>query len=142
MPIMSPSRKDLPVTGGDARIALFMTDQVVTVSPSASLLAAAEELVADEVGLLLVGTMDDVRGVISERDLVRALGRGLDPGTTPVTDVAHTRLVWCSVRATVREAGLVMMTEYVRHVLIEDGGRLVGIVSARDLLGAYVSDAT
>jgi CBS domain-containing protein len=32
-----------------------------------------------------------------------------------------------------------MMDCYVRHVLVEDGGRLVGIVSARDLLGAYVS---
>ena len=30
-----------------------------------------------------------------------------------------------------------MMEEYVRHVLLEEDGRLVGIVSARDLLGAY-----
>jgi CBS domain-containing protein len=32
-----------------------------------------------------------------------------------------------------------MMEEYVRHVLLEEDGRLVGIVSARDLLGAYVT---
>jgi CBS domain-containing protein len=33
-----------------------------------------------------------------------------------------------------------MMEQYVRHVLVEDKGRLVGIVSARDLLGAYASE--
>lgn len=33
-----------------------------------------------------------------------------------------------------------MMESYVRHVLVEEGGRLVGIVSARGLLGAYASD--
>ena len=32
-----------------------------------------------------------------------------------------------------------MMECYIRHLLVEDGGRLVGIVSARDLLGNYVS---
>ena len=34
-----------------------------------------------------------------------------------------------------------MMEEYVRHVLLERDGHLVGIVSARDLLGAYVANA-
>jgi CBS domain-containing protein len=137
---MSQRRNEVAVTGGSAAITLFIADQVITVPPSATLLAAAEELAADGVGLLLVGTMEDVRGVISERDIVRAIGAGRDPAATVVDDVAHARLVWCSATATVHEAGLLMMTEYVRHVLVEDGGRLVGIVSARDLLGAYVAD--
>jgi CBS domain-containing protein len=137
---MSQRRNEVPVTGASAAITLFIADQVITVPPTATLLAAAEELAADGVGLLLVGTMEDVRGVISERDIVRAIGAGRDPAATTVDEVAHSRLVWCSATATVHEAGLLMMTEYVRHVLVEDGGRLVGIVSARDLLGAYVAD--
>jgi len=136
-----PSR-GVPVSGGGAGISLFMAEQVATVPASASLLGAAEEFVADEVGLLVVGSQDDVRGVISERDVVRAIGAGRDPATTPVLDVAHTGLVWCSVTATVQEAALLMMTEYVRHVLVEENDRLVGIVSARDLLGAFVSEGT
>jgi CBS domain-containing protein len=52
-------------------------------------------------------------------------------------DIASTKLVWCDSTATVREVAEQMMEQYVRHVLLEDGGKLVGIVSARDLLGAY-----
>jgi len=39
----------------------------------------------------------------------------------------------------VAEVATEMMDRYVRHVLIEDGGRFVGIVSARDLLGVYAT---
>ena len=106
----------------------------------ATLLDAARELVADEVGLLVVGDAPDVRGVISERDIVRAVGSGLDLATTGVMDIAHTGLVRCPLSATVRDASLLMMTEYVRHLLVEDDGVLVGVISARDLLGAYVNE--
>ena len=88
---------------------------------------------------MVVGTADQVEGVVSERDLVRAVALGRDPETTLVSDVASTRLVWCDVTATVAEVGELMMEEYVRHVLVEDAGQLAGVVSARDLLGAYVA---
>jgi CBS domain-containing protein len=100
---------------------------------------AAEALVADDVGLLVVGTADQVEGVVSERDLVRAVALGHDPRTTLVRDVATRRLVWCDSTATVAEVGELMMEQYVRHVLVEDAEKLVGVVSARDLLGAYVA---
>jgi CBS domain-containing protein len=47
--------------------------------------------------------------------------------------------VWCDATATVTEVAELMMERYVRHVLVEDDGRLVGIVSARDLLGVYAA---
>jgi CBS domain-containing protein len=50
--------------------------------------------------------------------------------------------VWCDHTATVREVAEVMMEHYVRHVLLEQNGRLVGIVSARDVLGAYAMSLT
>jgi CBS domain-containing protein len=108
------------------------------VPPSATLRDVAEELVADDVGLLVVGTARDVRGVVSERDVVRAIAGGQGPETS-VMDIASTRLVWCDAIATVSEAAELMLEQYVRHVLVEDGNGLVGVVSARDLLGAYVA---
>jgi CBS domain-containing protein len=69
---------------------------------------------------------------------VRAVAQGLDPVDTPARSVATTELVWCDDTATVVEVAELMMQEYVRHVLLEADGRLAGIVSARDLLGAYV----
>jgi predicted transcriptional regulator len=62
-----------------------------------------------------------------------------DPRSTLVRDVATRRLVWCDATATVAEVGELMMEQYVRHVLVEDTNQLVGVVSARDRLGAYVA---
>jgi CBS domain-containing protein len=130
---------DIPIAGGQAEVRLFASDRAATIAPDASLRSVADELVADEVGLLVVGTADDVRGVVSERDVVRALSKGLASQTTAVSEIASTRLVWCDASATVDEVAGLMMEEYVRHVLVEENGRLLGIVSARDLLGAYVT---
>jgi CBS domain-containing protein len=112
---------------------------VVTIPADASLLDAARALVADAVGLLVVGTVERVEGVVSERDVVRTTAAGRDPAATPVTELARSRLIWCKPTATVAEVATLMMTEYVRHVLVGSDDQLVGIVSARDLLGAYAS---
>lgn len=138
---MSENAKEVRVVGGSATVDMYSADVVATVPPDATLLDAAKEFVLDEVGLLVVGTTDHVEGVVSERDIVRAIAAGHDPATTAVKAVASTRVVWCDPTATVDEAAQLMMAEYVRHVLVGDGGRLLGIVSARDLLGAYAATA-
>ncbi|HEY1281359.1 MAG TPA: CBS domain-containing protein [Acidimicrobiales bacterium] len=125
--------------GGPASVRLFTGDVVAMVAPDVTLHEAAERLVADDVGLLVVGSLEHVDGVLSERDLVRAMALGRDPRTTLVSEMATTRLVWCDTTATVAQVGELMMEQYVRHVLVEDSGHLVGVVSARDLLGAYVA---
>ena len=130
------------MAGGKAPIIVYTSDDVAAISPDASLLDAVKELVADEVGLLVVGTPERVQGVLSERDVVRAIAAGRDPAATAVTDVARSSLVWCKPTATVAEVATLMMTEYVRHVLVGADDQLVGVVSARDLLGAYASAST
>ena len=130
------------MAGGNAPISVYTSEEVATIRPEASLLDAVKGLVADEVGLLVVGTPDRVQGVLSERDVVRAIAAGRDPGSTAVTEIAPSGLVWCEPTATVAEVARLMMTEYVRHVLVGAGDQLVGVVSARDLLGAYVSATT
>jgi CBS domain-containing protein len=127
----------IPVTGGEAAVRIYAADDVITLDPEATLLAAAEELADDQIGLVVLGGPDDVQGVLSERDVVRAVADDLDPVATPALEVASTTIVWCDRDATVAEVVELMMEHYVRHVLLEEGGRLVGIVSARDLLGAF-----
>jgi CBS domain-containing protein len=118
---------------------VFAADVVVSVGIEANMWEIAAALTAADVGLVVVGSSDAVRGVVSERDLARALAARRDPTSTTAGDIAHTQVVWCDVESTVAEVAEEMMEHYVRHVLVEDGGRLVGIVSARDLLGAYAS---
>ncbi len=127
----------VPMTGGDASVRVYAAEAVITMPPDSTLLAVADELAGDQVGLVVLGSMNSVEGVISERDVVRGVADACDPTITPARDLASTKVVWCDASATVHEVAELMMEEYVRHVLLEEDGRLVGIVSARDLLGAY-----
>jgi CBS domain-containing protein len=118
---------------------MLVAAPVARVAPDATLLEVADAMKAASVGALLVSESDGAAGIVSERDIVHALAGRRDPATTRARDVSSTSLVWCDAKATVAEVAEEMMECYVRHVLVEDGGRLVGIVSARDLLGFYAS---
>ncbi len=131
-----------PMSGGDAPVVVYAADAVVTMPPDVTVRAVADELAKDEIGLVVIGSAADITGVISERDVVRAVAASLDLSTTPARDVASTKVVWCDHTATVREVAELMMEQYVRHVLLEEDGRLVGIVSARDVLGAFAISST
>jgi CBS domain-containing protein len=124
----------------DLPVSTFTADAIVEVPPTATLLEVADALAAGEVGALAVRDGYQVLGIVSERDLVGALARRLPMGTTTAIDVATTELIWADATATVTEVATEMLEHYVRHVLVEEDGRLVGMVSARDLLGAYSTD--
>ena len=127
---------------GSLPVSALAADVVARVGPDADLWELAQALVEADVGALAVGDDDEVLGVVSERDVVRALAARRDPSATRPIDITHTRVVWCDANSTVAEVAEEMMERYVRHVLVEDEGRVVGIVSARDLLGAYAAAET
>ncbi len=124
---------------GQEPVSRFMAEDVEVVAGNAPLTEVADRLVAASVGALVVV---DERGrpvaVVSERDVVRAVADDADLAAARALDVATRALVWCDIDATVAEVAAEMMDRYVRHALVEDEGRFVGIVSARDLLGAFL----
>jgi CBS domain-containing protein len=124
--------------GGSLPVSDLIEESVVRVSPEASLQGVADLLAAGEIGALIVGE-DRPMGIITERDVVHAVAQHKDFAATTAGDVARTSLIWCDVTSTVAEVAEEMLEHYVRHILVEDGGRFVGIVSARDLLGAYAA---
>jgi len=124
---------------GSLPIAEVTEEAVIRVSPDARLDEVVEVLVGANIGAVVVGDKAKVMGIISERDVVHALGAGGDLHAMSAMDVAHTNLIWCDVTATVAEVAAEMMEKYVRHILVEQDGHLVGIVSARDLLGVYAA---
>jgi CBS domain-containing protein len=132
-------RPEPPTSVRGAPVTFFAADEVVVVPAAADLAEVAKRLVANEVGMLVVGTVESVAGVVSERDVVRAVATATGPLTVTAGDIASTNLVWCDATATVDEVAELMMSKYLRHVLVEEDGRLVGVVSARDLLGAYAT---
>ena len=129
----------LPAGGGDQPVELFMRDTVTVIDPSASLREAATRLQSDEVGIVVVGTVDAVKGVVSERDIVRCVALGVDLDATTVEAVESENLKWAAQGSTVDTVAEEMMENYLRHMLIaDDAGRLVGVVSLRDLITAYL----
>jgi CBS domain-containing protein len=124
---------------GLTSVSMLIAAPVAKVAPEATIFEVADAMTAASVGALVVSDDDGAAGIVSERDIVGALAKRRDPATTRARDVASTTLVWCDAEATVAEVAEEMMERYVRHVLVEDRGRLVGIVSARDVLGAYAA---
>jgi CBS domain-containing protein len=120
-------------------ISALVGEFIAMVPLDATVIDAARTLTDAEVGLAAVGDKNEVKAVVSERDIVHAVAAGRDPATTSVLDIASTGLVWADATASVAEVAAEMAEQYVRHVLVEKDGRLVGIVSARDVLGVYAS---
>jgi CBS domain-containing protein len=125
--------------GARAPVTTYMTDEVVTVPSTATLREIAEAIVDQTIGCVVVGTVELVEGVVSERDIARAVATGADLDQVTAADVESSSLVWADVDATIGGVALEMMEGYVRHVLIGDGERLVGIVSMRDVVVAFAA---
>jgi CBS domain-containing protein len=132
---------NMTAPAGSTPVAALIGSPVVTVHPDANLHDVADALTNEGIGAVIVGDTHDPSGIVSERDVVIALADRRDPATTRAMDIANTTLIRCDASATVAEVAARMMERYVRHVLVTDEGELVGIVSARDLLGVYATAA-
>jgi signal-transduction protein with cAMP-binding, CBS, and nucleotidyltransferase domain len=129
-----------PFHGPDAPVITYVTTEaIVTVAPSATVRDAAIAIVDQSVGMLVIGTREDVAAVVSERDIVRAVAEGVDVDTVPVADIGSTNLVWIDREDSIGDAAEEMMKDYVRHALVRDESGLVGVLSMRDVLSAYAT---
>jgi CBS domain-containing protein len=113
-------------------------DEIVSLPATATLLDAAKKINEEAVSLLVLGTVDKVEGVVSERDVVRAVAEGAALDQTAASEYGSTTLKWALPESAINDVVDEMMSGYVRHVLVaDDDGKLVGIVSMRDILAAY-----
>lgn len=112
----------------------LMSHSIVSGDPRQSLVKAAAEMRAHRISALAVLDGSGIVGIITERDLLRAVADGRDPGTTHISQyMTHSpRTIDASELAT--DAAAVMIKHRVRHLPVTDRGRLIGFLSARDLL--------
>ena len=122
---------------GSDQVRMFVSDTLIWVGHDATVRELAGRMAAEGVGALVVTEGDQVHGIVSERDVVVAIAAGKDLDSTTAADIDSRRLVTCTPDTSVREAAVLMMEHYVRHLVVNDHTGPVGIVSARDLLGAY-----
>jgi CBS domain-containing protein len=124
---------------GSEQVRLFVSDRLILVGRDATMRQMAQRMVAEDVGALVVTEGDHVHGIVSERDVISDIAAGNDLDSATAGDLDSRRLVTCTPDTTVQAAGVLMMENYVRHLLVSDQTGPVGMVSARDLLGGYVA---
>ena len=108
---------------------------VLSISPAATVLKAAQYMNEFKVGCLLVLHDDRLVGLLSERDiLTRVVALRRDPATTAVEDVMTTDLVCCREQTELDEARGVMKNRRIRHLpVVSEEGTLIGLISIGDL---------
>jgi CBS domain-containing protein len=136
----TPDSESSAFHGSDASVRTYVaTDGIITVGPTASVRAAARAIVDASVGMLVIGTAQDVVAVVSERDIVRAVAEGRDLDSVPVSEIGSRELVWVDADDSIGDAAEEMMKDYVRHALVRDEQGFVGVLSMRDVLSAYTT---
>lgn len=120
----------------------IMTSDVVTVTPETSVYAAARVMAQEEVGSVVVVVGEKPVGIITERDLVRkVLAGGLSPRKTSVSKVMSSPVVVVGENTSLEEAVSIMAQNRIRRLLVVSGEKLVGIVSATDIMKALGAEA-
>lgn len=109
---------------------------VVTIQPGASLADAANLLAERRIGAaLILGADRRLIGIISERDIVRALAAsGVTALDLPVSQIMTRKVETCSESETISSIMERMTNGKFRHVPVVDQGRLAGIVSIGDVV--------
>lgn len=125
---------DLSVTTN--AVGSIMQSPVLSVDPKATLRTAARLLRDAEIGTLAVMDGTAIAGIVSERDVTRALADGADTDQVWVADVMSSEPRYATRGDQVSSALDLMLAAGIRHLPVLDEGELVGIVSMRDLLRA------
>jgi CBS domain-containing protein len=115
--------------------------KVVTISPKASVKAAADKLNEKKIAALVVTEGDSILGIVSEREIVRAYSRhGAAIDGMSVRDIADTNAITVSPDDSLKRAMALMTSERKRHLPVTREGKLAGIVSLGDVVKHRLED--
>ncbi len=127
------------------RVSLILDEKggdIVTASPEQNLAEAAAILAQHRIGAILVSTADEaVAGILSERDIVRAVARR-GAGALDETIERHMTksVITCKPEDSITEIMQTMTDNRFRHLPVLDGGRVCGIISIGDVVKHRISE--
>jgi CBS domain-containing protein len=123
-----------------ANVAELMTREVVTVDPADTIGEAAEKMIDARIGAVLVSDFGSVIGILTERDVLRAVAHRTHSSEARVRQWMTREVVTVPPSMDADEAARTMLERNFRHLPVLDDGRPVGIVSMRDLTREAVAD--
>ena len=125
--------------------------QVATISPDATLTELVDALAEHRIGAMIVSADGaHIDGIVSERDIVRALrsdgglpsfreSRLVHLDRVTVAEIMTSEVTTCTPETSIDEVMTVMTAGRIRHVPVISEGALVGIVSIGDIVAARIS---
>jgi CBS domain-containing protein len=135
------------VNTNDDPIRMLVKRSVVEVDTDATLREAAALLTDDSIGAAIVRGIRPMgapgsraEGLVSERDIVRALAGGADPDAERVGNVMTIDLATVAAGDTVTSVALRLLDNEIRHLPVVEADVVVGVVSERDLLRVLVDE--
>lgn len=117
------------------KVSEIMTSAAVIDQSDDTLAEAARKMWTQQTGSLLVMDGDDLVGILTERDILRAVATGAGLDDTRISEVMTKNVITVGPQTTLREAAKVMADRWIRHLPVVDGGNVVGVLSQRDLAG-------
>ncbi|MFL5940401.1 MAG: CBS domain-containing protein [Gaiellaceae bacterium] len=113
----------------------LMTSNPCSIDTDKSVAYAAKMMRDENVGLAPIVEGNRLVGTVTDRDItIRVVAEGKDPESTKVTDIASTKLVTVEPQQDLDEALQLMAKHQVRRLpVVEEGGRLVGVVAQADV---------
>jgi signal-transduction protein with cAMP-binding, CBS, and nucleotidyltransferase domain len=118
-----------------------MTQAAVTESRHDSLRSAAERMWREQTGSLLITEDGRLLGIITERDLLRAVALGADPDETSIDETMTADLFTVEPDMQLQDAARQMAARWIRHLPVVEAGQLLGVVSMRDVTGVFAAMA-
>jgi CBS domain-containing protein len=116
-----------------------MTEATVTESPQDSLRSAAERMWRQQTGSLIISVANSLAGIITERDVLRAVALGADPDKTTVDDAMTSEVFTVPPDMPLQDAAREMAARWIRHLPVVEGGKVLGVVSMRDVTGIFAA---
>ena len=116
---------------------------VITVAPGSTVQEVAELLSSKRIGAVIVSADGKAaKGIVSERDIVRELGRrGASVLDQPISDLMTRKLLTCTTGEDALEILERMTTGRFRHLpVVDDAGQMIGFVSIGDAVSARLKE--
>jgi CBS domain-containing protein len=115
-----------------------MSKAVLTVGPAHTLRQTAQLMTARRVGSAVVIDPDGAGvGIITERDVLYAVGKGLDPDVERTSAHLTWDVVYAGPEWTISDAAAAMVRGGFRHLVVLDGDDVLGVLSVRDILRVW-----
>ena len=118
-----------------------MSQIVLTVNPGHSLRDAARAMAQRSVGAAVIVDPElPGPGILTERDILKSVAAGQSPDSELVSDHLSARLTFASPEWSLERAAEAMVRGGFRHLVVVQGGELIGVLSMRDIVRCWVTE--